>query len=208
MLKFTSKLTLNKVKAETKTLEFMDSIIETNKGDELYLSEFIDILELCVVEHQKSFLLSNVAKVVILNIEKILRFNSFGAKRGVIKILRYITEIKEPLLHLLVFESDCINLLFQYMLSNFQQKETFFFELYGMSKPNFLLISLDVTLSIIRNLLCSEVMNYPQNTKYLKYYNIKNSDKLVELFKSLFKLWDFEEKNPVDVSKFKVNISF
>ena len=186
----------------------MDSIIETNKGDELYLSEFIDILELCVVEHQKSFLLSNVAKVVILNIEKILRFNSFGAKRGVIKILRYITEIKEPLLHLLVFESDCINLLFQYMLSNFQQKETFFFELYGMSKPNFLLISLDVTLSIIRNLLCSEVMNYPQNTKYLKYYNIKNSDKLVELFKSLFKLWDFEEKNPVDVSKFKVNISF
>lgn len=208
MLKFTSKLTLNKVKAETKTLEFMDSIIETNKGDELYLSEFIDILELCVVEHQKSFLLSNVAKVVILNIEKILRFNSFGAKRGVIKILRYITEIKEPLLHLLVFESDCINLLFQYMLSNFQQKETFFFELYCMSKPNFLLISLDVTLSIIRNLLCSEVMNYPQNTKYLKYYNIKNSDKLVELFKSLFKLWDFEEKNPVDVSKFKVNISF
>jgi len=179
----------------------MESIIDTNKSEETFLSEYIDILELCVIEHQKTFLLSNIGRIVIQGLEKILRFNSLGAKRGVVKILKALSEIKEPLLHLLIFESDCITLIFQNMLDNYQQKETFFFELYGITKPNYLLNSLDNTLAILKNLLSSEVLNYPQNLKYLKYFNIKNSDRLIELFKSLFKLWDYPDKSVQDISK-------
>jgi hypothetical protein len=182
---------------DNKVITFLEGVVESNKDEDVIVLEFFEIIEIIVEDHKAALLTSNIMKDLVQIIEKMLRF--YSPANG-LKLLKCLSEIKEPFIDIILFDSECINLTCKLIL-NFKYRNNFSFELYGTSKYLFDTITVGNGVSFLTHMACSEVIK--NSSKFLRFFNVQNLNLLVDLFNSLFILWENFDENSEEPAIFE-----
>lgn len=166
--------------------------METNKSEEILISEYLDLMDTVIEENKSSLLSSNIIKDMIIIFERIMRFYNHYAVRRIIKLLRVLSEMKEAIIDNLLLESDLITLVCKH-IRNFQFKDAFYSELYYVSKQNYDTILLSDALNFLINMISSNLLK-SGNSKYLRPFNSQNLTQLFGLFNEIYDKVDTDNK--------------
>jgi hypothetical protein len=172
---------------DNKVITVIESIVESNKEEDVLLSEFVEIIDIIIEEHKSSLLTSNVLKDIVQVIERLLKFHSPGIA---IRMLKTLAEVKEPFIDIMIMESECVALTCKHLI-NYKTKQPFFFELYNISKPTYETIMIGNGVTFLTHMVCSEVIK--AGSKFLRSFGVQNLNHLIDLFNSLYYLWDNED---------------
>jgi hypothetical protein len=181
--------------AETKTLEFLESIVENNKSQEFFISEFLDILSTVVEDYKGLLITSTLLKDIIFYFSKILNNNpNQCAMKKIVSLLKILILMKEPIVDTLIIDSEVINLILK-LFGNFTINDSFYLEIYGIKKTLYDILTVGDTLNLLSTLIQSQMLK--STAKFFKIFNLQSMKILIDFFNYIFPLYKHtQDPNP------------
>lgn len=187
--------------AETKTLEFLESIVENNKSQEFFISEFLDILSILVEDYKGSLLTSTLLKDIINYFSKILNNNpNQCVYKKISSLLKTLILMKEPIVDTLIIDSDVINTIIK-LFGNFNINDVFYEEIYGNKKSLYDILSVGDTLNLLSTLIQSQMLK--STAKFFKIFNLQLIKILFDFFNYIYPLYIHDNDSNQEVLIFE-----